>query len=404
MGVRTEALLLPQTSDAGKHMRAGLEAVHRRDLVTARAELAAAAQAAPQEPAPLLALADVALRSGSADEARVLLQQAEKIAPRSVLVYTALSHLLVQRKDFIGAVDAIDKAIALDPKSPALHVTKGEVYALGLRDGAKAQAEFRAAIALDASDASAHYALGLSLEQAGRYREATAELQRAADLNPGYATGWVALGSAQTGAGDRAAALASYDRALKISPALWTAHTGRGDIFESEGRYDDAIAAYQEALKGNPRAAWLLARLGAVEAMAKRPADAEKHYRAALSIEPRQPVAMNNLAFLLADQKRNLDEALELAQKSLESLPPSADYAWDTLAWVRRARGELTEAAKILEPIAAHAKSPAMVYHLGVVYADMGRKDDAAAMFDKALRLAPNYAPAAEAKKRLAAG
>jgi tetratricopeptide (TPR) repeat protein len=38
-----------------------------------------------------------------------------------------------------------------------------------------------------------------------------------------------------------------------------------------------------------------------------------------------------------------------------------------------------------------------------VIYTDMGRKQEALALFDKALRVDPGYAPAADARRKLAA-
>jgi tetratricopeptide (TPR) repeat protein len=403
LGVRIDALMPPATSEAGKRLQAGLAALRRNDLAGAESELRAAAQAAPDSAAPPLALAEAAALRGNHAEALVHVQQAVKLAPQSAAVYAAEARLRTMKKDYLGAIASLDKALAREPRSAKLHVDKGEIYAMGLHDGAEAQAEYRAALAIDPDSAAAHFALGVWLEQAKRYADAQAELARATELAPDNASAWVALGAARAGAGDRTNALAAYDTAAKLAPTLWTAHAGRADVLDAQGRVDEAIAAYEEALKTTPHKARVLTQLGALQQRAHRGADAEKSYRAALAVDARNVVASNNLAFLLADERRNLDEALRLANTVIQRVPPSSDYAWDTLAWVRRARGELDEAAKILEPIAARTRSPGQVYHLGVIYADMGRKRDALAMFDKALRLEPGYAPAAEARSKLAA-
>lgn len=403
LGGTTDKPLPPGAGDAGKAYRAGLEALRRNDLDAAAAQFRAAAQAAPAEAAPWLALAEIALRRGDKAGAEAQVEQALKVAPRSALAYSARAHLLSVKGDFRAALATLDKAIELDPRSPILRNQRGDLYATALRDRNRAMAEYRAALALDPNDARAHYALGGLLVQAGRYADARSELVRATQLAPGNGLAWAALGAAQAGLGDNQLALVSYDTALKILPALPTAHIGRGDILVAQGRVDEAIAAYEQALKSAPRQAWLLARLGSAQEKARRTAQAEKYYRAALAIEPRNLVATNNLAFLLADEKRDLDEALRLATIAVETAPPSSETTWDTLAWVRRARGELADAAKILEPLASSARNPALVYHLGVVYADMGRRKDALDMLDKALKLAPDYAPAQEAKRKLAA-
>jgi tetratricopeptide (TPR) repeat protein len=51
-------------------------------------------------------------------------------------------------------------------------------------------------------------------------------------------------------------------------------------------------------------------------------ADAEGDYRAVLKLEPSSFVAMNNLSVLLAQQKKNLPEAMDLIGKAIEMAGP----------------------------------------------------------------------------------
>jgi tetratricopeptide (TPR) repeat protein len=322
-------------------------------------------------------------------------------ASRDIARLLEQAQQLLQKNDYRGAVAALDKAIELDPRSASLRMFRGDVHSNGLHDRTRAMEDYRAAIAIDPNQAAAHYALGGLLAQSHQYAEAKPELVRATELAPNNPLAWTALGGTHAALGDNAAALAAYDAALKLSPSLPTARAGRADILVRQGRLDAAIDDYEEALKKNPRATWLLVRLGTVLELAHRTADAEKRYRAALDIEPRQPVAANNLAFLLANEKRDLDEALRLAQLAVDASPPSIESTWDTLAWVRHARGELAEALKILEPLAKTTRNPRLVYHLGVVYADMGRKQDALEAFDHALKLAPDDEATRAARDKL---
>src|SRR5690348_5561824 len=81
MGVRIDALLAEMGTDAGQRMRTGLAALRRNDLAAAEREFRAAAQSAPDSAAPLLALADIAVRRGDHGEALLRIQQAVKLAP-----------------------------------------------------------------------------------------------------------------------------------------------------------------------------------------------------------------------------------------------------------------------------------------------------------------------------------
>jgi Tfp pilus assembly protein PilF len=200
---------------------------------------------------------------------------------------------------------------------------------------------------------------------------------------------------------DFPAALAELDKTIALAPTWSNLHIDRGDILAGQGKTQEAIAAYKTALERNSRSVAALVRLAAEEEKAKHPGAAEKDYRAVLAIDPQNLIATNNLAFLLAEEKRELDDALRLAESAVERLPDS-QTALDTLAWVHRARGELPAAEKILQPLAGNTKDPALPYHLGVIYLEMGRKQDAVAAFGEALKLAPEYAQAREAFQNLA--
>lgn len=74
----------------------------------------------------------------------------------------------------------------------------------------------------------------------------------------------------------------------------------------------------------------------------------------------------------------------------------------DTLGWVHRARGELGPAAQAIEKaVAANPKKAGFRYHLGVVYAEQGKKKEAVAALQKALELDQNFNHAADARQRL---
>jgi tetratricopeptide (TPR) repeat protein len=168
----------------------------------------------------------------------------------------------------------------------------------------------------------------------------------------------------------------------------------------AQGKAQPAIEAYSEALKIEPRTTPALIRRGLVQEGLKHTAEAEKDYRAALAVDPENPLAANNLAFLLAEQKRSLNEALALAKKAVSVLPHNQDFL-DTLAWVYRARDERGEAVNVLQPLADSSKNAGLLFHLGIIYSEMGKKPEAISAFDKALKIDPSYQAARVARSKL---
>jgi tetratricopeptide (TPR) repeat protein len=98
---------------------------------------------------------------------------------------------------------------------------------------------------------------------------------------------------------------------------------------------------------------------------------------------------LNNLAWLLAEVRRNPEEALPLASKAAQLAPQAPEVA-DTLGWIHYRRGKYAEAEKLLVPAAERApKNATIQYHLGMTYYRLGKKGDAASMLRRAANLDP---------------
>ncbi|HEX7140120.1 MAG TPA: tetratricopeptide repeat protein [Vicinamibacterales bacterium] len=114
---------------------------------------------------------------------------------------------------------------------------------------------------------------------------------------------------------------------------------------ESEGKYAEAAAQYRELLdryKGTPLV-WT--NLGNAQMQLGQKKDAETSFRKALELEPAFRDALNNLAWLLYQEKR-YDEAETMARKAVAQNGPDSYLVLDTLARILAARGACDEAAK----------------------------------------------------------
>jgi uncharacterized protein HemY len=107
---------------------------------------------------------------------------------------------------------------------------------------------------------------------------------------------------------------------------------------------------------------------------------------------------LNNLAFLLADQANQPDEALKLAQQAKELAPrdPSVD---DTLGWVYYCKGLYPVAVKHLEAAVAKEPNARRKYHLAMVYLKSGDRKRGAEVLNQALKLDATLPEAATAQK-----
>jgi Flp pilus assembly protein TadD len=132
-----------------------------------------------------------------------------------------------------------------------------------------------------------------------------------------------------------------------------------------------------------------------------RIAEAEAAYLADLKISPDSAIAYNNLAWMAAEKKANLQQAVTWAKKAI-ALGPNVPEFQGTLAWVYRAQGDLPKAEQTLRTAAAlKPQRAAVVYNLGRVYLEQGKKAQAATEIKRALAIDPKFDPTDAARRQL---
>ncbi|MDA3875150.1 MAG: tetratricopeptide repeat protein [Kiritimatiellae bacterium] len=99
-----------------------------------------------------------------------------------------------------------------------------------------------------------------------------------------------------------------------------------GVAYEQDGKPELALREYERAERGSLKATALVYQAN-LHASQEKPALAERSYRKALKIDPDHLMALNNLAWLLAEENRDLVEAETLIRHALTLHPePSAPY------------------------------------------------------------------------------
>jgi len=106
---------------------------------------------------------------------------------------------------------------------------------------------------------------------------------------------------------------------------------------------EDAVALARRACELAPDSAAALLAVGDLEFQRGDTPAASNAYRALLKLQPDQPIALNNLAWVLAVSGTDLDEALTTARRAVALQPNDANFR-DTLAFVLKRLGRLEEA------------------------------------------------------------
>ena len=202
--------------------------------------------------------------------------------------------------------------------------------------------------------------------------------------------------------GNKAAATESFQTAIRQNPDFLRPYYALAEIYLGEHQEKKAIARYKGLLEVNPKEVQAHMLLGVLYDRQKRYELSEAHYRAALEVKPEFAAAANNLAYILADQDKDIDEALRLARMAKEKLPNSP-YVMDTLGWAYYKKGLYPSAiGEFSGSLAKIPDNPAVAYHLGMAYYKIGDASNARFELEKALSLDENFGEAAEARRVLA--
>jgi Tfp pilus assembly protein PilF len=97
---------------------------------------------------------------------------------------------------------------------------------------------------------------------------------------------------------------------------------------------------------------------------------------------------INNYAYYLAEQNKNLKEAEEMAKRVIEKEKGNTTYL-DTYGWVLYKRGKLKEAAKVMESVISKGEESDAVWyeHYGYILKKLKKCDEAIKNWNIALKI-----------------
>jgi tetratricopeptide (TPR) repeat protein len=237
----------------------------------------------------------------------------------------------------------------------------------------KAVATVNQQIALEPNNAAFHGLLGTVLLGKKDYAGAQVALKKAVELNKNDVDAYLNLGRAQSSAGALDDAMATCNNGIRDNPKEYRFYLLVGSIYEKKNSLDEARAAYQKAL----------------------------------DLKPEDPLASNNLAYVLLETNSNPDLALHLAQTARRAMPELSNVA-DTLGWAFYQKGVYESAINMFQEainLSEKHKEPDNAtyhYHLGLAYERALKPALAKQHLERVLKINPNYSDAADVKKQLA--
>jgi tetratricopeptide (TPR) repeat protein len=292
-----------------------------------------------------------------------------------------LGQMYLRDGDPQKSIQAVSRVVAQNPGNPQARQLLATAYAAaGDLKGAigtlQEVVEFLPVLAPD---------LARYLEQNGQLREAAAAYSIALTQRPNDRQLKLQRIAAFYNAKDFAEAARYAGEARRQHPDDVNFPRLQARALFDGGDKSGAIAVAEQAAKLFPKDAATQFTLVDLYQDAGRSNDAEKVLRQMLAAEPANARVLNHLGYLLAERGDQLDEAVSLVQRALQTDPDRPEYL-DSLGWAMFKKGDLTEAAKYLSAAAAKLPDHSEIQdHLGDVHARRGALPEAIAAWSKAL-------------------
>jgi adenylate cyclase len=196
-------------------------------------------------------------------KSKQLAKEAIALDPNYAFPYSILStaHLLDLWFDFSEspkesmtlAVEAAQKALALDPSDPRTHMGWANLYVMQ-REYDKAIASAERAVALNPGGARSLYALAIAMFYSCRFNEAVTVYEQAMRLDPFPSSMYFRnLGGAYRCVGRYEDAVKQLEKAIELSPNDLFAHMGLAVTHIKLGRDEEAKAEAAEVLRIHPK-------------------------------------------------------------------------------------------------------------------------------------------------------
>jgi tetratricopeptide (TPR) repeat protein len=197
-------------------------------------------------------LGTISRETGRPTRAVELIQKAVDLNPKSSAAHANLAIAQLDIARLFDALASCDRAITLDASYAEAHRIRGNAL-LHLKLFQNALTSLDAAIALEPNLAKAYQSRGIALLMLNRPEEALASCERALALKPDFAEAIETAGNVHFTRRRFVEALSKYDDAISLNPNLANAHWNKGLCLLQIGRFEEGLREYEWRKKLRPQ-------------------------------------------------------------------------------------------------------------------------------------------------------
>jgi len=269
------------------------------------------------------------------------------------------------------------------------------LYALGLLameadDLDDADIQFTQLVATGEHEAEARLALGQIAEARKQPKEAIEWYQSVPQGENYMAAQLQAARLIAREQGIEAARNALHQLPLHTPEERIQRYLAEAELLRDENRPEEAMEVYDEGLALFIDNTDLLYARALTAEKLDRLDILERDLNRILAKDPNNAQALNALGYTLTDRTDRHQEALGYIKKAYQQHPDDPAIL-DSMGWVMYHLGQPEKALEYLQRAAAKLDDGEVSAHLGEVLWQLGRKDEARKVWDKALKFAPDH-------------
>ena len=377
----------------------------------------------PDNPVVRFNLGDALAARGEVEQAKLQFTEAIKARPNYVQPRVSLARIHLSLGEYPRVLQLADEILALSPNDRSARLMRGTAL-MGTNEFVPARAELNAVLQVEPDNRDAVYLIA-NLDYAERkYKDAEEGFKKLYNMTPSDIRGLYGMAEMDMVANKPAEARALLEKELAVTKDKRGVNLALANVFVRTQDYENAIRIYKPMIEENPENADLNMRIGEVYLRAKKLDESRKYfekakalapknvipllklgtiyeltgertkliptYEAVLKIQPDNYLALNNVAYHLAETGGDLDQALTYAQRAKQQKPTDNDVA-DTLGWIYIKKNLSDDAIKIFRDLLAKdPKRVAWRYHLAMALFQKGDKLEARKEADVALKSSPS--------------
>ncbi len=237
-------------------------------------------------------LAQVYIQCNNLDEARQLLEKMVRTEPEHAATYLILANVCYMQEDYAAMAEAARSAVAIDESNAMAHYLLGKADN-GQDNGIMCIAHLTKAIVLKDDFTEARLLRAEALTKMRQYKEAMEDIDAILTQDPDDESAVLLRGKIKEATGEEAEAEAGYLRITALNPFNEQAFLYLGQLYIAQKKLPEAIALFDEAIELNPDFAQAYHERGRAKLLNGDKEGATEDMKRGLELDPKEIQGFN---------------------------------------------------------------------------------------------------------------